>query len=71
LDILQNKWALNTNIFMTIALIIILFFAAPIVLPHSVLLAALIWVFAGWYTLSTITLIIGQWLMESIKENER
>ena len=71
MDLLQNKLAMNVNILLTVMLTIILFFAAPIVLPFSGLLAVLMWIFAGWYALSSVILILAQWFVSSIQEDPR
>jgi len=62
---------MNVNIFTTIVLVIVLFFAAPVVLPSVPVLAILMWIFAGWFSISTLLLILSQWLIDSIKEDAR
>jgi hypothetical protein len=70
LQIILNKTALNVSNFITIILIIVLFFAAPIVVTVAPVLATVMWIFAGWYTLSTVVIILGQWFIDSIQEDK-
>jgi hypothetical protein len=62
---------MNVNILLTVVVTIILFFAAPIVFPFSPVLAVLMWIFAGWYAISSIILILAQWFVSSIQEDPR
>lgn len=71
MKITLNKWVMNVNIFTSIVLVIVLFFAAPVVLPHVPVLAILMWFFAAWFSVSTLLLILSQYLIDSIKEDAR